>query len=258
MKETLNFYLARVPKFYAALLSRQSHPNFEKIVFLNLIQNNDVVLDIGANRGYYTLLFSHLAGPRGEVHAFEPVPATFEKLSTTLRRHKRFQNDTLNQIALGDTRGKTELHIPGTDDGQVSLKRHSAGSWQNTNRVTSVECEVTTLDEYAAAQIKDKINFIKCDVEGAEFLVLKGGVRTLEKDLPVLYLEIFEQWTKDFGYKPTELVEWLCRFGYEDFYRVDSAIEKLKNPVTDVSQISGPSNLLCLVPRLHSSRHRFL
>ncbi len=254
IKATLNFLLARNPRLYAAILSRSARPNLEKIFFLNLLRDGDTILDIGANRGYYTLLFSHIVGGRGEVHAFEPVPATFEKLFGTLRKHGRFENCRLNQMALGETSGKAELYIPGGDDGQVSLKRHSAGSWQDANQVTSVECAVTTLDQYAQVQVKNKIHFIKCDVEGAEFSVLKGGVRTLEKDLPILYLEIFEQWSKDFGYKPVEIVRWLRTRGYQDFYRVDSTIEKLQDPEADVSQISGPSNLMCLVPRLHAVR----
>ena len=49
----------------------------EKRVYLALVREGDVVFDIGANLGHFTLLFSDLVGRRGEVHAFEPVPPTF-------------------------------------------------------------------------------------------------------------------------------------------------------------------------------------
>src|SRR5262245_22362277 len=106
MHPLLDSALARMPGLYARLVGLRRHPNLEKILYLRLIRRGDAVLDVGANTGYYTLLFSHLAGAHGRVHAFEPVPPTFALLS---RNTRRADNVVLNDCAVSDTAGPLSL-----------------------------------------------------------------------------------------------------------------------------------------------------
>lgn len=187
MKEQLNYLLSRRPKVYESILRFRDKTNLEKLVFLNLVRNGDVVFDVGANRGYYTLLYSHLVGKKGQVHAFEPVPPTFDLLSSKIAACKRFDNVILNKAAVADMADTLPLYMPGEDDGQASLKKHSSGSWKNAEQVRAFECQAVRLDDYIAEKKIRRLDFIKCDVEGAELLVLRGVTQTLSKFTPSFF-----------------------------------------------------------------------
>lgn len=255
IKSYLNFLLSRNPKLYETVLQFRKNFILEKVIFINLIQNSDIVLDIGANKGYYTLLFSHLVGSRGEIHAFEPVLSTFEVLTKFISKHQKFDNIYLSNVGIANYNGKAIISIPDDDDGQASLKTHNYGSWKEPKRISNYEIDLITLDSY---KIFNKLNFIKCDVEGAELLVLEGARETIMKHHPIISLEISWEWTKDFGYNPINILQILSDFGYQQFYLFNTYLKLLESPHTYFSQVkfTGSVNLLCVIPNLHNSRIR--
>jgi hypothetical protein len=87
-----------------------------------------------------------------------------------------------------------------------------------------------TLDEYCRVNEVTKIDFIKADIEGAEWLLLKGGKKTIERDRPMLLLEIQEHSTRLFGHEPADVFGWLSEQGYTP-YRVGE--NGTLQPVTD-------------------------
>ena len=239
---SVDSFLTRHASLYAKLLRWTGRGSLEKRLFLSLVHRDAVVCDIGANRGNFTLLFSNLVGRDGEVHAFEPVPATFAILQKVMADHGARRNCRLNNLALGETPGVVTLHQPGADDGQASLRIHEHGSWVNSVPVLVHNCRVTTLDEYTRSF--RRLDFIKCDVEGAEMLVFKGARATLDRFSPVLFVEVFEEWTKAFAYQPAELLALLVDAGYQTFFLVDRAVTRIERDHV----INGPANLLCGKP----------
>lgn len=260
MKELLSFLFSKQPRVYQNILRLRANPNFEKILFLNVVLKGDVVFDIGANRGYYTLLFSHLAGRTGEVHAFEPVSRTFHRLVKSIASVKRFDNVYLNNVAVGDVSGLINLYLPGDDDGQASMKAHSSGSWSEAGAIETFECKIIRLDDYVESARLNRLDFVKCDVEGAELFALKGLARTLSKFSPVLYLEICPDWTRNFNYSPPEITEFLMSFGYSTFHLINNTMRPLSDPGVELSSdnYSGSANLLCTIPKLHAPRLNYL
>jgi FkbM family methyltransferase len=206
---------AKAPKLYLATLKALRRGSQEKRVYLSLIRKGDVVIDIGANVGYFTSLFSDLVGPRGEVHAFEPLPSTFELLSRNIRKFPAQENVFLNCLALGERDQKTILFVPDDDHGQAALARHRDGSW-TSHRIRAVNIEMIRLDRYA--ERLRRINFVKCDVEGAELLALRGAESTLRRCRPKIFLEIEERWTNSFGWTPADVIQFLQGIGYQYFY----------------------------------------
>ncbi|MBE9118270.1 FkbM family methyltransferase [Lusitaniella coriacea LEGE 07157] len=251
LKESANFALARYPRVYSRILQLRKNPNLEKILFLNLLNNTDTVVEVGANRGYYTLLFSHIVGAKGQVHAFEPVPPTFNRLSQVFAQNQIFKNTNLNNLAVGDTNGTITLYMPDDDDGQSSMAVHNQGSWKEQKNIVPYECEIVTLDRYAESHLTQKIDFIKCDIEGAELLFLKGAAKTISKDCPIVYLEVCHDWTKDFGYSPPEIIQFLRPLGYSCFYLLDRQLRLLENPELELSvtHLLESANLLCIPNR---------
>lgn len=251
MKAALQRMLARRPLLYRRVLQLLGRGGVEKRIFLSVVREGDVVFDIGANRGHFTRLFSDVAGARGALHAFEPVPSTFAMLSSAMATAGGCANFTLNNFALGDAEGAITIHLPGDDDGQASMRRHNSGSWAAAAAVRACDCRVKTLDGYAAGI--PRIDFIKCDVEGAELLVVKGGAKTLERLSPILFLEANPAWTKSFGYTPGDLVSRLRELGYDHFLLAGDDLRPLGG-----TEITGPANLLCAKTKLHSQRLRAL
>jgi FkbM family methyltransferase len=254
----LDFALAQAPGLYSRLLERRRQVNVEKLVFLAVVEKGDRVFDVGANAGYYTLLFSHLVGRRGRVHAFEPVPETFAALSRALAREGRFDNVVTNPCAVGDREGVLPIHVPDADFGQASIAHHDAGSWTAAREIRSYDCRMTTLDAYLQEHPAACPSFIKCDVEGAELLVLRGAADTLAAHRPLLHLEVNPDWTRSLGYEPPEVAHFLTGLGYSRFFLVEAGVHPLTDPERDLAALRGSANLLCAVPGLHDPRLRRL
>ncbi len=239
MNRNLHRLLALSPKLTLALLRATGRGSMEKRLFLQLVKRGHTVLDIGANRGHFTVLFSHLVGARGVVHAFEPVPTTFAMLKKNAATLTAHPNCKLQTLALGEHSGRATMFQPGTDDGQASLRTHEHGSWGTAQSVAEHSCEVATLDEYA--RHFPRLDFIKCDVEGGELPILRGARTVLERHSPVLYVEVVAEWARNFGYTPGDLVRFLREAGYDQIYLVTDRVQRLVEGMV----IDQPANLLC-------------
>lgn len=245
LRSRINFHLCSNPPLYKWILRLKGKANIDKLVFLSLVARGDVVLDIGANEGYYTTLFSHLVGEKGSVHSFEPVPPTFELLSGTVRQTVMHRNVSLVNAAVGEAgQQPVTMYVPGDVSGQASVKRHNAGAWRDCQDVRSFQAESTSIDEYVAAHGIGKIDFIKVDVEGYELMCLKGASRTLIEFGPLLFLEVCDLWSADFGYEPTDLVKFLQSCGYVRFLLVTDTVRECAGAVLNVRQ-GQAANLIC-------------
>lgn len=127
----------------------------------NHVKRGDIALDIGAHVGYYTLLFAELVGPDGRVYAFEPNPDMMKVLKFNVKSNG-FENVTFIQKAASDFTGKTRLYVPEVTD--------TASLNPMTGVRKIIEIESVRVDDLNIGQI----DFVKIDVEGAEFRVLKG------------------------------------------------------------------------------------
>jgi FkbM family methyltransferase len=147
-------------------------------------KDDDIFYDIGANYGFYVLLAQEFI-TKGEIHAFEPNPKIF-KLLRENSRLDIYKNTFLNEMALSDKTGETEFF-----DREIS--RHSGGSslikHQHFLKYKVIKVRTTTLDDYILNYKPPTI--MKIDVEGGEFLVLKGGLELLKKYSPMIIMEFF-------------------------------------------------------------------
>jgi FkbM family methyltransferase len=132
-----------------------------------------VFFDIGANMGYYTLIAAKKVGPTGRVDSFEPSPRMFNELKFNLELNK-FNNVHINNIALGDEPGVARLSR--YDRGREVYGSLSTRSFPGATIIGYDEVALETLDNYMVKKGIKQVDMIKMDVEGAEFLVLKGAV----------------------------------------------------------------------------------
>jgi hypothetical protein len=89
---------------------------------------------------------------------------------------------------------------------------------------------VRTIDEFSAEKGL-KVDFIKCDVEGAELFVFQGGVKTISRDKPVIFTEMVRKWSAKFNYHPNQIIELLRGIGYRCFRAEGNALVEF--PVMD-------------------------
>jgi FkbM family methyltransferase len=143
--------------------------------FAKIVQPRDIVLDIGAHVGYYTLLASKLVGTHGHVYSFEPLPRNAEYIERHIRLN-RLQNVTFSQIAIS------------SHSGTASFGGGVSSSTGRLSKDGDLEVRTSTLDELIDSDTIETPQIIKIDVEGAERSVLEGAKLVLQKHHPILFL----------------------------------------------------------------------
>lgn len=256
MKHLLKSALARrCPRLLSRLLRVKPNWNRDYFVFLRTVRAGDVVFDVGANLGLYTQALAEIVGPRGAVHAFEPVPPTFQALSARFADRRRWANVRLHNLAVSDQPGIVEMTLPGADSGQASLRPHREAAWAEARTLAKYAAEATTLDRFVAERGVQP-DFIKIDIEGAELLALRGADRVVSERPPVLFIEVWERWIADFGYSSDALADYFERHGYDRFVTVCDRLEFIPDlrAAWRPALAAGSHNLLVFSSRSHAAR----
>ena len=171
----------------------------------NVVKAGDVCLDIGANAGWFTIMLMKLSGPRGAVHAFEPVPATYEMLLENITTNKGLGNAKANCLALGSEIGKVEMILEdGLPDGHASVE------FSDEAEGARFSVKQDTLDTYLSDNNIERVDFLKMDIEGSELEMLKGsGLLFSGVTKPVMVVEMALATSKRFGYEPNDLISFI-------------------------------------------------
>ena len=211
LKARLRAVLARRPNLLARVQRWLGHPCEFEVLRL-LLRPGAVVLDVGANIGQFSVPIAHLVAPDGCVHAFEPTPRVFAKLEFNLRHLPRTRF-VARRLAVSEHAGTAALFVPDERGLEASLARHhgfSAWSQAEDPACESIGVETVSIDDYLQAAAIPEVALMKIDVEGAELLVLRGARRLLASPRPpILIFESWGRWTRDFGYRPAELFDFL-------------------------------------------------
>lgn len=195
------------------MILNSGYENAETAFVQRILRREMTVLDIGANRGYYTMLASKKVGKGGRVMAFEPSPRDRRFLKANLLMN-RCKNVIVEPIALGSESGEADLHIvQGYSTGCHCLRRPDT-----MHRVERVRVKVRTLDGYMEANGIQQADFVKMDIEGGELEVLKGATKLLTRQpRPVILCELFEKRTRPWGYPASDIVQHLEKLGFRWF-----------------------------------------
>lgn len=151
--------------------------NFNIINKLSMINEGDVLVDVGANVGDYTNFFLKCLNKTGMVYAFEPHPDTYNHYMSIVGNHNNL--NSMN-VAVSDVDGEIDFY------NSVVHQMHNAYNGSYIGKVPSV-----TLDTVLNVP---KISLIKIDVEGAELAVLKGMPNTLAKTNTIFLENHLNHW----------------------------------------------------------------
>jgi FkbM family methyltransferase len=132
-----------------------------------LLKPNDVFLDIGANYSTIGLSASHVVGPDGAVHLFEPQRLLSDRVAKTIEQG-RYRNVHLHRVGLLDRDARLTLKSPGHHSGMATFAHHDLSTkFQNVE-----ECEVREISAYAGPLVKGRYFGAKLDIEGSEPAVM--------------------------------------------------------------------------------------
>lgn len=166
-----------------------------------------VFVDIGGNVGFYSIGLKKLH-PRLRIHAFEPVPGTAEQFEANCRLNG-CSDIVLHRHALSNKRGEAVFHVHPRMSVAASQENILGGE-----EMLQVSCQLVPLDEIAD-ELPSPVDFIKCDVEGAELFAFQGAAALIERDRPIVFSEMLRKWSAKFGYHPNDIIGFFSERGYQ-------------------------------------------
>ena len=179
-------------------------------LFRTVVKKGDVILDMGANIGYFTLLAAKLVGKKGKVYSFEPEPRNYHYLKKNIELNK-YTNVFAFQKAVADKPGKVKLYICPYDTGHHTINQYGgiekySPKFIYTNK-EFVEIEAVVLDDFFG-ETKRKIDVIKMDIEGAEVLALSGMDHIIKENGKLkMFIEFFPLFIREMGSSPEEFIK---------------------------------------------------
>ena len=212
----------------------------ETEIFKKLIKKGMTVVDIGAHIGYYTLIAANLVGKKGKVYAFEPEQKNYSLLKKNIKINE-YRNIVPVKKAVSSKTGTAKLFL------QTSAL-HTLICPQNNKQ--SIEIETVTLDNFIG---ENKINFIKIDAEGAEYMIFQGMRKILENNEDLIILTEFYPALLKRYVEPKRYLEELIKSNFKLFIISDRKtkpidagrlMDKIDKKPNDYSL-----NLLCLKER---------
>ncbi len=221
---------ARIDHLYHALVRRR----FAAVVRAlgAHVEPGGVILDVGANHGRYTKHLAALHDASCRVYAFEPLTYNLKMLRLVVGRRP---NVTIVERGLSNAPGAVELYVPY----KKASRRYSHGSAHMSDasspdalgtRTAPDVCKTTIqtvrLDDWARDEGLARCDLMKIDVEGAEPLVIEGGLETIDRFRPAIFAELIPGMPERVGKSVDDVARPLREMGY----RMLAADESLRDP----------------------------
>ncbi len=221
-------------------LNFMSYEEKDANMILKLAPERGVVFDVGANIGWYSLLIARKYNGC-QIHAFEPIPKTYSYLEQNIKLNQ-VPNIVAHHFGLSNERKDLTFYFYPEGSGNASSTNLS----ERTD-AELITCHVERIDDFVSAN-KLHVDFIKCDVEGAELFAFQGAKETLQRDKPIVFTEMLRKWAAKFNYHPNEIIGLFSSVGYRCFYAVGSTLKELVEMTDDTVE----TNFFFL----HSEKHQ--
>lgn len=177
------------------------------------LKPGDTALDIGANIGFYSLLMSKIVGTTGRVIGFEALDFLYHAAQNSIHENK-LENCELHNVALSATEGiATMVYAPGSSNFGGAFLSPDGSVLQNH---ASVSVKAMPLIHYLQGT---DVDFIKIDIEGAEYSVLNSCKEYLIQHKPIIMTEVLSlKAKKTSDITPNDYIKFLTSLGYTCHY----------------------------------------
>jgi FkbM family methyltransferase len=174
-------------------------------LFFTIAESSQCFFDVGANIGYYSV-GSLLINPNMRVVSFEPNPINAKRLTNNFLRNQVLKNYEIYNVAIGEKDSSLTLREPTTVGGAGSTLVDLYSEYRETFEVSLKSLDNSFLDSTC--------DLIKVDVEGYEKNVVDGAIGFLDKNKPVIFIELLRKWMKPLNHHPNQVLDLLQRTGY--------------------------------------------
>jgi FkbM family methyltransferase len=198
----------RVPLENSAFWDRGTDAAPIAALTARLTENGAVAVDVGANIGLFTVPLARATRDvGGHTYAFEPIPATADRLRENVAANGLEATVTVMPIALGANSGRIEIE-------------QEAGGTANARRVLertdrSISVPLRAFDEVVEELGIARCDVVKVDIEGGELDFLRGAGATIESHRPLLYLELNEPCMSQMGWSDLDVIDLAREWEYE-------------------------------------------
>ena len=222
----LRLYPVEALSFGIGLLG--TYNEFETNIVKRRLKSGAVVIDIGAFLGWYSIIAARIVGSLGKVYAFEPNPKQVERLKESLFLNQA-QQVHIVEAAASDKNGSALFYD--AESGSSLIKNEAEG--HIGYKIKGFKVKTMTLDTFVKQRGIRKVDFIKIDAEGADYLVLKGAAALLQKQTaPDLMVEVIDKELIRAGASSSEVIEYLKGFGYTPYDFTSDGLRRYTGKIT--------------------------
>jgi FkbM family methyltransferase len=207
----------------------------------DLIEDDFTMFDIGANIGWYSIGIAKQE-KNINVYSFEPILKIFKNLKTNLKLNKLHNVKIFNYGFYNENKKLDFYYYPNGSGYSSNIPFPGKEGFEK------VQCELLVLDEFVNKNEIHKIDFIKCDVEGAELFVFQGGVKVIERFKPIILTEISRINQSKFSYHPNKLIKFFKENGYLCFIATEKGLKEIK----EINEKTQETNAFFLHTKRHS------
>lgn len=211
-------------------------PELTKYILDELnFESGAIILDVGANIGWYSVMLAKKFGPKLQIFAFEPDTLNFSLLSENVNRNGAASIIPVKCAAAEENSIKTLYRYK-----EGNLGRHSL---LPTEGLATEQVETVTLDRFLEEwQISpEQVKFIKMDIEGYEYFALRGA-QNLLTHVPLILTEYSPEMMKERGLEPSDFLSFMERFHFEPQRLIQDKMTPIsyqelasqKEPVSDI------------------------
>ena len=212
---------------FGSLIVYTRIPDYEEVQFImKILRDRDTFVDVGAGIGDYSLI---AAGKikKGKVYAFEPVDSSLKNFRENIRINEFQDRIKVFENVVSEKTGN-ERFVCETVSEVSSIGRKGLGKLK----------KAISLDNFAKVEKIKRINFLKIDVEGAEMKILRGAKGLLmAKKVDYILFEINKK-SKNYGYRPDDLIRLLSGYGY-NLFRFDNGLKSITQIDTNTVTFNG-------------------
>ncbi|MEZ7892922.1 MAG: FkbM family methyltransferase [Candidatus Wallbacteria bacterium] len=201
-----------------------AYEKLELDMMYNFVSEGDNIFDIGANVGWYSLNLSQKY-KNIKIYAFEPIINTFQYFEDNIKLNNLQSKINLYNFGFSNENKKVEFFYSPECSVSASMKNIT-----NNENVQKVECNLRKIDDFILDIGQNvEINFLKCDVEGAELFVFQGGINFLTKHKPIIFTEMLRKWSAKFNYHPNDIISLLKQINYKCFVIKDGKLLEIES-----------------------------
>lgn len=204
----LVFWYRENDRFIGQRVALRKYEEYETKLILRQAQDCDVVVDVGANIGYYTLLMAQKAR---RVYAIEPEENNFEVLEKNVKENN-LRNIVTVRAAASNKNGRIKLYKSEDNWGD-----HRVYGAKNNKIWSYVNC--LRLDKIL--ETEQKISLVKIDTQGWEPAVIEGVKKIIERDSPTLFLEYWPGGYKEAGLDGEQMMRYLKNIYKKNIWQID-------------------------------------